>query len=764
MIKVCIWMNIPSHHQTAFFQALERRGDIDLRVVYLTGELGARIAEGWSSEHESLPFEAVVSEHESPLAAVELVPDWRDRIHIICESFSHELIRLFCREKVSWCHWSEVPGIRLARLLNYCLPLFNLLNPIMLLMKRYGEGQRIRRYAIGAFGQGMLAEQAFYRMGIPPEKFAELYYVPAPLPESDPCAQMVEFSRGRKVFLAVGAVGRRKGTDILLRAFAGLNASEWCLVICGLDRTGGRTQALAKRLGIESNVLFLGAYSADRISEVYAAADVSILASRFDGWGAVLNEAASLGLPLIGSSHCGSSWHIIKNGVNGFRVKAGSIKQLRKAMQVYVNTPQLLQSHGAFSRKLFSEAFTPDKNAARLVDALECWTGRFSRASETRVFVQQPALPKYRVPFFRELSERAGISLTLNYSSVDNELDNIVSTEFDLEFVPMWMMRVGGRHLMWHSAQWNGARRGACDVLVLSWDAQYISLIPALLRARHNRISTILWGHGYSKKEAWFRKLIRDGIARLADALVFYDFVTARKFIDSGWNPDMIHVAPNSLNQESIQRARSEWIDEPGRLERFQDEHALSDRTNILYIGRIYDDNRLDLLIKALPKIRAAVPGIQVLIIGKQNQSAAVLRKLADKLKVSDCIRWLGAIYDEQNIAPYMLSAKLFCYPANIGLSIMHAMGYGLPVLTGDNVASHNPEIHVLKNNETGALFKDGSSGSLADRIAELLNSPERLDALGDAARTAVLESFTIEKMADGFAGAIESVVQRRSK
>ena len=57
-------------------------------------------------------------------------------------------------------------------------------------------------------------------------------------------------------------------------------------------------------------------------------ADVLVLPSLFDGWGAVLNEGASAGKALISTTECGAAWHLIRHGDNGFRVQAGSEKAL----------------------------------------------------------------------------------------------------------------------------------------------------------------------------------------------------------------------------------------------------------------------------------------------------------------------------------------------------------------------------------------------------------------------------------------------------
>lgn len=372
MLRICMWMNIPSHYQSAFFQALDKREDVDLRVVYLNGISQSRAAEGWSDNHVLKPFESCVPDGFVPENISLELPDWQDRIHIINAYFSSGLIDSFCERGVYWCHWSEMPGIRLAALLGYRMPLFRLFSPLMLMCKR-NEGLRIKNHALGAFGQGRLAHRAFRLMGVPERMIADLYYVPAGLDSAVSCVQILKFSKGRKIILAVGALSRRKGIDILLQAFSSLNTEGWCVVLCGLDQSDGAYQALAQKLGIEDRVLFLGAYPADRIAEVYSAADLFVLPSRFDGWGAVLNEAASLGLPIIGTDLCGGSWHMIEDGENGFRVRAASAPSLAKALRSYVAEPEQISEHGAATRKRFLGTFTPEHNTERLVSALRSW-------------------------------------------------------------------------------------------------------------------------------------------------------------------------------------------------------------------------------------------------------------------------------------------------------------------------------------------------------------------------------------------------------
>jgi glycosyltransferase involved in cell wall biosynthesis len=365
-------MNMPSHHQSAFFKALAEQEEIDLHVIYLEAVDDSRIKEGWNSEHEHYPYETYMSDDHAPDRIDEVLPDWRMRIHIISGSFSTGIVDLFCRHGVAWCHWSEMPGIRLAELLGYRLSLFRILQPIMLTFKRR-DGLRIRNHARGAFGQGLLARRAFRMMGVPNNRIADLYYSLAPLHVMEPSAEIVRFAGGRKVILYVGTLCRRKGIDVLLKSFARLDSPDWCIVLCGLDRGDGAYQTLARKLGILKHVMFLGTYPASRIAEVYAAVDVFVLPSRFDGWGAVLNEAASLGLPCIATDLCGAAWHVVDSGSTGYRIRAGSVRSLTEALRKYVSKPDLCVHHGVASKTRFQREFTAEENVRRMVAALKSW-------------------------------------------------------------------------------------------------------------------------------------------------------------------------------------------------------------------------------------------------------------------------------------------------------------------------------------------------------------------------------------------------------
>jgi len=129
----------------------------------------------------------------------------------------------------------------------------------------------------------------------------------------------------------VGQLIDRKGVDILLRALAQVGRSDWRLQLVGHGEASGALMHLARKLGIAKQIDFLGVRPNPEVRQILAQADALILPSRFDGWGAVVNEALMSGVPVICSDHCGAA-DLIELSHHGEVVKAGSVESLAAAL------------------------------------------------------------------------------------------------------------------------------------------------------------------------------------------------------------------------------------------------------------------------------------------------------------------------------------------------------------------------------------------------------------------------------------------------
>jgi glycosyltransferase involved in cell wall biosynthesis len=135
-----------------------------------------------------------------------------------------------------------------------------------------------------------------------------------------------------KEILYVGQLIPRKRVDLLLQAFSRLDEPSARLRLIGKGPQEQNLQALARQLGIADRVTFVPGMPNAGIAEAMAAADALVLPSRFDGWGAVVNEALMVGTPVICSNRCGAS-DVIDPGRNGYVFEAGNADALLQRLR-----------------------------------------------------------------------------------------------------------------------------------------------------------------------------------------------------------------------------------------------------------------------------------------------------------------------------------------------------------------------------------------------------------------------------------------------
>lgn len=147
----------------------------------------------------------------------------------------------------------------------------------------------------------------------------------------------------------------------------------------------------------------------------------------------------------------------------------------------------------------------------------------------------------------------------------------------------------------------------------------------------------------------------------------------------------------------------------------------------LLHIGRLVKWKRVDLLIEAFWKVAADYPEAELVIVG-DGPELDNLRQQANDLQLADSIRFIGAVYDPKTLGAYMNESSIYVLAGMGGLSINDAMTYGMPVLCA---VCDSTERDLVKEGKNGYFFKDGDADSLADRIREMFESPERCKEMG---------------------------------
>ncbi|HRY47657.1 MAG TPA: glycosyltransferase [Candidatus Paceibacterota bacterium] len=189
---------------------------------------------------------------------------------------------------------------------------------------RYGYAYRF------VLAMGEIGISWFRRCGYPNERIFPFAYIT----DSPPPAELSKPVNGETV-LYVGQLIPRKGLDILLHAFAAMADNIVRLQLQGDGSEQNRLTQIAKRLGIQSRVEWLGSGRPSDVRKHMCAARLIVLPSRHDGWGAVVNESLMAGTPVVCSSACGAA-ELIRYPWLGSVFQKGSADDLTRVLRHWV--------------------------------------------------------------------------------------------------------------------------------------------------------------------------------------------------------------------------------------------------------------------------------------------------------------------------------------------------------------------------------------------------------------------------------------------
>ncbi|MDX1510025.1 MAG: glycosyltransferase family 4 protein [Nitriliruptorales bacterium] len=196
-----------------------------------------------------------------------------------------------------------------------------------------------------------------------------------------------------------------------------------------------------------------------------------------------------------------------------------------------------------------------------------------------------------------------------------------------------------------------------------------------------------------------------------------------------------------------------------------RDRHGLGDEPVIACVGRLVPRKGQDMLIKAMPAVRALHPEARLLIVG-DGPSRGDLERLAAGLP-DNTVTFTGAV-PEQELAAHHAAADVFAHPnrsrrlgleeEGFGLVFLEAAACARPVIAGDSGGS--PE--ALQPGVTGLLVDGHDVASITAALDELLSDPERARAMGKAGRAFVEDTYDPDRIVSHLQEDLEALVAGR--
>jgi len=162
----------------------------------------------------------------------------------------------------------------------------------------------------------------------------------------------------------------------------------------------------------------------------------------------------------------------------------------------------------------------------------------------------------------------------------------------------------------------------------------------------------------------------------------------------------------------------------------------------VLFIGRLREETNIELLFDAVEKISNEGVKLDCHIIGSGVKESYY----KNKYKNASNFHWYGQLYDENAIAEISKMCFVACYPGNVGLSVVHYMSLGLPVIIHNNITLHQgPESTYVIDNYNGFLFDyNNQLNSLHQVLQSVLNqNPHMIKQVGINAYSTYVELKT---------------------
>jgi glycosyltransferase involved in cell wall biosynthesis len=383
------------------------------------------------------------------------------------------------------------------------------------------------------------------------------------------------------------------------------------------------------------------------------------------------------------------------------------------------------------------------------------------RTDAIRVQMIQPIVPHYRVPFFEGIARRPDIVLSLSASARIRGLP-------PGEAVPGLSVDSGHdyREIFQGTFLWQRGLRldpdlGPGAVLVIAGNPRFLSNYPLILEAKRRGVAIVWWGHAWSATSRPLARQVSKLLMSSADVLLLYTEAERQRLLATGSDARRIFALNNAIDERRIRSLVAQWPDE--RLTEFRRERSLAVPHVLLFCGRLRTtpSTELDVALRALERLNSRNPQYVLAVIG-DGVDRERLETLATQLGVSAQVLWLGAIYSEELLAPWFLTARCFIYPGPVGLSLIQALAYGLPVITHDNPREHNPEIAALEHGVNGLTFRRGDPDDLVRRVQQICQHGSTRERMSRAASDTIVANYSMAAMIERFATAVKAAANAK--
>lgn len=297
--------------------------------------------------------------------------------------------------------------------------------------------------------------------------------------------------------------------------------------------------------------------------------------------------------------------------------------------------------------------------------------------------------------------------------------------------------------LLWQTGLLGKLMKEEYDAVIFLGNAYFLTTWVGVILARIRGKRTLMWSHGLYGKEPWLKKKIRCLFYGLANGLLLYGNWSRHKLLAEGFSSSNSYVVYNSLDVQKQNALYSEL--DADECKKSAGELFLSNiRPLLLFIGRLTDQKNLDMLIQAAFLLEEQGKGVNLLFIGEGPEKKRLIELSIEK-GLQGHVVFYGESFDELANARLIYAADICVAPGEVGLTAMHALVYGTPVITHNAFAQQMPEFEAIVPNFSGAFFEHDSVADLAVCISKWLDGSDSRTEIRKKCRSIIHRYFNTE-------------------
>jgi len=233
-----------------------------------------------------------------------------------------------------------------------------------------------------------------------------------------------------------------------------------------------------------------------------------------------------------------------------------------------------------------------------------------------------------------------------------------------------------------------------------------------------------VWTHGWYGKETKFQAAVKRFFFSMAEGVLLYGDYAKQLMMKEGFNEKKLYVVYNSLAYDEQTEIRSN-IEKTDIFE----EHFKNNCHNLIFAGRLTQGKQIDMLLQALSELKQQNANYNLTLVGDGEMKTKLLN-MVQELDIQCNVWFYGATYNEHELSGLFYNADLCVSPGNIGLTAIHAMTYGCPVITHGNFSYQMPEFEAIEKEKTGDFFTYNDANSLVQAIKNWFENNYRRDEI----------------------------------